>query len=196
MRDLTVLWPEGGLYDIYVWRKCWLWRYVRGSAHLEEFFRNLGEGGGSRWSWSFGSWSDWCMVHMGALAETKYTVKSTKLLFPLFPYGNLVPQSICDWLKSVAFTTGKYCSKVCLEPKITPNYLLLLSIWLSVQALWNGKSKSVKRTDQSWMETVCVSYLSLVFCWVELWMQKRYRAYNHCMCIYIYHDTDATICIT
>ncbi len=27
-------------------------------------------------------------------------------------------------------------------------------------------------------------------------MQKRYRAYNHCMCIYIYHDTDATICIT
>ncbi len=159
MRDLTVLWPEGGLYDIYVWRKCWLWRYVRGSTHLEEFFRNLGEGGGSRW---LVIWVMERLVHgtHGALAETKYTVKSTKLLFPLFPYGNLVPQSICDWLKSVAFTTGKYCSKVCLEPKITPNYLLSVIIHMTFRSgfvKWKIKI-SVKRTDQSWMETQYVCH--------------------------------------
>ncbi len=153
MRDLTVLWPEGGLYISMfggsadcegMWEGAHIWRSFSGIWEKGEVLDRAGHG-------AIGAWYTY----------TKYTVNSTKLLFPLFPYGNLVPQSICDWLKSVAFTTGKYCSKVCLEPKITPNYLEGLAIihmtFRSGFVKWKIKI-SVKRTDQSWMETQYVCH--------------------------------------
>lgn len=57
---------------------------------------NLGEGGGSRAGHlGHGAIGAWYTQGLW-LRQNIQPIKSTQLLFPLFPYGNVIPQSICD----------------------------------------------------------------------------------------------------
>ncbi len=131
---------------------------MRGSTHLEEFFRNLGEGGGSRWSWSFGSWSDWCMVHMGLWLRQNIQLSQPNCFSPYFRM---------EIYSSVHLRLIKICCiyywKVLFKSVLGAKDHSKLSIVIIHMTFRSGFVKwkikiSVKRTDQSWMETQYVCH--------------------------------------